>query len=221
MNQVETRGTARPNILVVDDDRMILSVMGKGLREAGYAVREATNGIEALRFCTERAPDLAMLDIHMPAMSGMDVAEELVEQNIPFIFLSAHSDAAVVRKAIAQGAYSYLLKPQAVPQIVPVIEAALVRAAEYRQLKFHDENLNLALAKGRAISVAIGLIMERYRLSADEAFNVVRQYARSARRRIDDVAADLVKTAEETNLALKMIGAGPKQIPGNSGSVPS
>jgi response regulator NasT len=212
MNQAAARGTAKPNILVVDDDRAILSAMGRGLREAGYAVREAATGIEALRFCTELAPDLAMLDIHMPSMSGLEVAEELVQQNIPFIFLSSHSDQAVVRKAVEQGAYSYLLKPQAVPQIVPVIEAALVRAAEFRQLKCHEENLNFALAKGRAISVAIGMLMERYRLSADEAFNVLRQYARSARRRVDEVAADLVKTAEETNLALKVVGVAPKKI---------
>jgi len=63
MNQAAARGTAKPNILVVDDDRAILSAMGRGLREAGYAVREAATGIEALRFCTELAPDLAMLDI--------------------------------------------------------------------------------------------------------------------------------------------------------------
>jgi response regulator NasT len=153
-----------------------------------------------------------MLDARMPGLSGMDVAAELFPKNIPFIFLSAYGDHAVVKQAVEQGAYSYLVKPLDVPQIVPVIEAALVRSAELKQLKLAEQNLNVALSRGRASSVAIGLIMERYRLSADEAFEVLRQYARSQRRRFDEVAAQMVNAAEEINIPPRIVGLARKAL---------
>jgi AmiR/NasT family two-component response regulator len=206
MSDAETSRSAKPNILIVDDDRLILATLGMGLRDAGYEVREASSGAEALRFCAEQPPDLVMLDARMPGLSGMDVAAELFLKNIPFIFLSAYGDHAIVKQAVEQGAYSYLVKPLDVPQIVPVIEAALVRSAELKQLKLTEQNLNVALSRGRATSVAIGLIMERYRLTADEAFEVLRQYARSQRRRLDEVAAQMVSAAEEINIPPKIVG---------------
>ena len=75
------------------------------------------------------------------------------------------------------------VKPLDVPQIVPVIEASLVRSAKLKQLKLAEQNLNVALSRG-AISMAIGLITERYRLPADEASEVLCQYARSQSRRL-------------------------------------
>jgi two-component system, response regulator PdtaR len=206
MSDAETSRSAKPNILIVDDDRLVLATLGKGLRGAGYEVREASSGTEALLFCAEQPPDLVMLDVRMPGLSGMNVAAEIFQKNISFIFLSAYGDHAVVKQAIEQGAYSYLVKPLDVPQIVPAIEAALVRSAELKKLRLAEQNLNVALSKGRASSVAIGLIMERYRLGSDEAFEVLRQYARSQRRRFDDVAAQMVSAAEEINIPPKIVG---------------
>ncbi len=192
--------------MIVDDDRLILATLSKGLQNAGYDVRGADSGAEALRLCSEKIPDLVMLDARMPGMSGMEVAAELFLKSIPFIFLSAYGDHAIVKEAIEQGAYSYLVKPLDVPQIVPMIEAALARSAELKQLKLAEQNLNVALSRGRATSVAIGLIMERYRLTTDEAFDVLRQYARSQRRRLDEVAAQMVSAAEDINISPKIVG---------------
>lgn len=210
MSDAETSRVVKPNILIVDDDRLILATVGKGLRDADYIVREATSGDEALRLCAETTPDLVMLDARMPGMSGMEVAAELFRKNIPFLFLSAYGDYAVVKQAIEQGAFSYLVKPLDVPQIVPVIEAALARSAELQQLRNAEQNLNAALAKGRATSVAIGLIMERYRLNTDEAFEVLRHFARSRRRRIDEVATQVVEAAEEINIPLNIVSSARK-----------
>lgn len=216
MNDAETSRSAKPDILIVDDDRLILATLGKGLRDAGYAVREASNGAEALRFCAEQTPDLVMLDARMPGLSGMEVAVELRQRNIPFIFLSAYGDHAIVKQAVEQGAYSYLVKPLDVPQIVPVIEAALVRSSELKQLKHAERNLNVALSSGRATSVAIGLIMERHRLNADEAFEALRQYARSQRRKLDDVAAQIVNSADDINIPIKSAGSPGRKTPDKS-----
>ena len=95
------------------------------------------------------------------------------------------------------------------PQIFPVIEASVVRSAKLKQLKFAEQNLNVALSRG-AISVAIGLIMERYRLPADEAFEVLCQYARSQRRRLGEVAAQMISADEEFNIPPKIVGLASK-----------
>ncbi len=207
MSAAATSRSAKPNILIVDDDRLILATLSKGLRDLGYEVREASSGTVALHLCEELSPDLVMLDARMPGLSGMDVAAKLFPKHIPFIFLSAYGDQAIVKQAIEQGAYSYLVKPLDVPQIVPVIESALARTAELRLLKSTEQNLNVALSRGRATSVAVGLIMERHRLSADEAFEALRQYARSQRRKLDDVAAQMVSAADNINIPISSVGS--------------
>jgi response regulator NasT len=188
-------------LVLVDDDRLILATLASGLRNVGYEVAEAASGREALRLCPEIKPDLAILDIRMPDISGIEVARQLkAETNTPFIFLSAYNDTETVGQAIEEGALGYLVKPVYVSQMVPAIEAALVRAAEIRNLKETEAHLNIALASGRETSIAIGLLMERYRLSADAAFETLRSFARAERRKVKDVAADIINAAETINV---------------------
>jgi response regulator NasT len=75
-----------------------------------------------------------------------------------------------------------------------------VRAAEIRNLKETEAHLNIALASGRETSIAIGLLMERFRLNADEAFEALRSFARGERRKVKDVAADMISAAETINV---------------------
>jgi response regulator NasT len=188
------------DILIADDDRLILATLARGLRNAGYQVFEAANGEQAVRIGIHNKPRLAILDSCMPDISGIEVAKYLNEAtSIPFIFLSAYNDCEMVAEAIEIGALGYLVKPIDVPQIIPSIEAALKRAAEISKLKEDQSNLNLALSRGRQISVATGILMERYHLSEAEAFNALRLHARSLRRKLSDVAEGLVRAADNLN----------------------
>jgi response regulator NasT len=186
-------------LLIVDDDRLVLATLSKGLSDCGHEVIATSTGELALAACDERTPDLALLDARMPGMSGIQVATRLREMEIPFIFLSAYGDSEVVNDAVAHGAYSYLVKPIDVPQIIPAIQAALARAEDLRRLQQTEKQLSTALGTGREISVAVGLIMERHRLTADEAFERLRAIARSTRRKVNDVAIDFVKASETIN----------------------
>ena len=188
-------------ILLTDDDRLILALLGEGLRRLGYSVQTAASGDEALAMCEQEPPDLVILDVHMPGRSGVETARELrARTDVPYMFLSAHGDHEVVKHAVDEGALGYLVKPIDVPQIVPTIEAALARAAELRQLREREAHLHHALAAGRESSVAVGVIMERYRLDRQTAFEALRFLARSQRRKLEEVAADFVKSAEALNL---------------------
>jgi len=186
--------------LLVDDDRPILMALADSMRRAGYVVGEAQSGQAALDLAKTSAFDIALLDVRMPGMSGLELAQALNQQtDLPFLFMSAHSEADVVKDAAEYGALGYLLKPVTIAQVAPAIEAALARGQELRKLRETEANLNVALASGREINIAIGIVMERSRVDRQGAFDILRIHARSQRRKISDVAEEFVKAAEVIN----------------------
>ncbi len=102
-------------ILVVDDAKNILLVLEMSLKNAGYCVITARNGLEALEKAQFKLPDIILLDILLPKMNGFLVLEALKEEakteNIPVIILSACSEKKDIEKAKQLGAKEYLLKP--------------------------------------------------------------------------------------------------------------
>jgi len=192
----------KKTIVLADDDRLILSTLGHGLRSEGYEVFEAEDGDAAVALCKEKQPALALLDLRMPRLSGLEAARRLrAETDVPFLFLSAYDDSEAVQQATEEGALGYLVKPIDLPQIIPSIEAALARAADIRNLRESEYHLNRALAQGRQTSVAVGVIMERHRLTERQAFDLLRNHARAQRRKVIDVAQELVDAVNLMNLA--------------------
>lgn len=179
-------------ILVVDDELLVLATTSMGLQHIGYDVIQADSGAWALQVCQQEKPDLVLLDICMPAMSGIEVAKVLDELNIPFIFLSAYSDEEMVQSAAAVGALGYLVKPLEIARIVPAIEVALVRADEQSKADQTLENLFNALENNREIDVAIGILMERYQIDRVTAFESLRSYARANRIKVVELANALI-----------------------------
>ncbi len=185
-------------ILLVDDDRLVLATLGDELAARGYEVATAASGEEGVRLARERKPDLVVMDIRMPGMSGIEATRAIREAGgPPVLFLSAFDNGDVIRQAVAEGALGYLVKPVGANQLIPAVEAALARAADLKKLKASEEHLRIALSGKRAVSVATGILMERHRLGAGEAFERLRQYARSHRRKVEDVARETVDSFEQ------------------------
>jgi response regulator NasT len=191
------------HILVVDDDRLVLITLASGLREAGYEVSAASNGQDAFDSARSKHPDLALLDVRMAGMSGIELGRLLRERTgVPFLYLSAYGQADIVKSAAEHGALGYLVKPLDIPQILPSIEAALARAGEIRKLRDAEAQLNEALANSREISTAVGVLMERAHLDQKEAFEALRNHARAQRRKVQDVAKDVISGVETINRVL-------------------
>jgi response regulator NasT len=189
-------------VLLVDDDRLVLATLGRGLEQAGYAVQTCASVEEARRVMALDSPDIAVLDIRMPGVTGLELASELSKDRcIPFIFLTAYSEAEIVRQAAENGALGYLVKPVDVSQLAPAIEAALARAADLRRLRTTEQQLQTALNENREISMAVGLLMERRRLNRQQAFEALRTTARSQRRKIAEVAEEVLAAAEMLNVS--------------------
>lgn len=187
-------------ILLVDDDRLVLTIMGRELEAAGYAVATAENGAAALELASRQDFDLAVLDIRMPGMSGIEAARILRETHgLPSLFLTAYGEQELVDRAAAEGGLGYLVKPIDAAKLIPALETAAARARDLRALQAKQEQLAQALDAGRETSVAIGILMERQRLGRDEAFDLLRKHARTERCKIEDYCRDIVAATERLN----------------------
>ena len=195
---MSTAPAAKRRILIVDDDPILLQFIGEVLRHAGYDTVSASSGAQAIAQIEAREPDMALLDITMPGMTGLELARHLNElTTVPFMFLSAIGDADSARQAAAYGAVGYVVKPVDAERLMAAFEAGLARADEIRQLRRTEMNLNAALAAGRETSLAVGLLMGKFQTDRNTAFEVLRDHARSSRRKINEVADQLL-AAEET-----------------------
>jgi two-component system, response regulator PdtaR len=199
-----TSSTAPPyprRILLVDDDRITLDLLSHIFHHAGYATIKTGSAEAALASIAEKEPDLALLDICMPGMSGLELAKRLQsDTSVPFMFLSSSKDIKLVRQATEYGAVGYLVKPFEHAQIVPAVEAALARADEIRQLRRTEVNLTAALAAGRETSMAVGLLMAKFQTDRNTAFEVLRDYARSNRCKLNEVAQELLAAEEKLSV---------------------
>lgn len=123
-------------ILVVDDQTTVVRVMGRMLSEA-YVVHVATTGERALEIAEEKVPDLILLDMVMPQMSGIDVCLRLKENpvtaHIPVIFVTSMDDRHNEARGFKAGAVDYITKPPS-PEIVHARVA--VHLAMNRQTRF-------------------------------------------------------------------------------------
>ena len=134
-------------ILVVDDDPEILSVVRRGLAYEGYTIDTAADGAEALAKAREKEPDLAILDVMMPGMDGIEVARLLRQgSDIPILMLTAKGTVADKVAGLGSGADDYLVKPFAFDELFARVKALLRRRQprEGEIFSFSDLSLNTA-----------------------------------------------------------------------------
>ena len=114
-------------ILVVDDDADVRDVLTRFLKRRGYVVENAADGKEALSMVREHDPDLMLLDIYLPKMSGLDVLHQLQNDDVHTrtIALSGIPDDQMVRNTQALGAVAFMAKPFDFPQLTAEIDANL------------------------------------------------------------------------------------------------
>ena len=206
---------SKGRILVLDDDRLVLATVVHGLVQAGYDVIDADNGDDAILLAREHKPELALLDIRMEGKTGFDVAEYLRDVcRIPFMFLSAFSDEATTAKVQALGAVAYLVKPLDVGKIVPTVDAALARLrAGQPSLLASPAPAPVPVPPQPPVSVparapepavpvdqvamAVGVVMHRYSLTRDRAWQRVQRLAREQGLTVQQQAERLVSAVEE------------------------
>ncbi|MDB6092357.1 MAG: hypothetical protein JWN85_5141 [Gammaproteobacteria bacterium] len=188
------------SILVVDDDLPSADALAAALVDSGYSASAAYGTTEAITALEATRQDLVVITIKAAAPLGLVPAGILRERfAVPLVFISALQDEQTVRQATALGAIAYLVRPQDVRQCIPTIETALARAEDLSRLRQSEAQLSAALQQNRTTGVAVGILVERLRLGRNEAFETLRENARSRRRGLIDVAEHLVSSAETLN----------------------
>ncbi len=127
---------APATIMVVDDEAVTRVSLSDALRLEGYQVATAASGEEALSLLKKRDPfDLVVLDLKMPGMDGLEVAEHLRESSpdTVIILLTAFGSLETAIQAVRQGAHDYLLKPSPIPKILESVREGLTKRQEGRR----------------------------------------------------------------------------------------
>jgi CheY-like chemotaxis protein len=116
-------------ILIADDDPDILSIVAMSLEAQGYTVHKATNGREAVDLAKQHSPNLILMDMMMPVVSGYEAVAELRAdartRDIPIVGLSAKAMATDMERATDVGVDGYITKPFRIAQVLSVVESYL------------------------------------------------------------------------------------------------
>ena len=187
--------------VLVAEDETIIRLDLKGLLEAaGLEVcAEARDGEEAVALARETQPDVALLDVKMPRLDGIEAARRILdERSLPIVMVTAYDEQELVSKAVEAGVFGYLVKPFRESDLLPAIATATARHDELLALREEMGSLSEALAARKAIERAKGILMQREGLSEEEAFVRLRKASQISGRPLKVVAEALVATLGET-----------------------
>lgn len=172
------------------------------IREAGHEVVEvARSGEEALEIAADKHPDVAVVDIRLPGIDGIETTRQLVEKhNIAVVILTAYSDPGFVEGAAAAGAFTYLLKPVTKEALWANLELAAARARELGELRKEAHDLRTALEVRKLSERAKHVLMGRLSLSEADAFAHLKQKCRNQNKTLRQ-ASEEVLAADEAFLS--------------------
>jgi response regulator NasT len=183
-------------ILVAEDETIIRLDLRELLEHAGFDVcAEAKDGEEAVELARTAQPDLAVLDVKMPKLDGIEAARRILEERpIPIVMLTAYGQEELVSRAVEAGVFGYLVKPFREQDLLPAIAAARARHDELQAVRAEAESLADALAARKMIERAKGLLMEKEKLSEQEAFARLRKASQASGRPLKVIAEAVVET---------------------------
>ncbi len=190
MSSLQPTAATPARILIADDESLIRLDLREMLTEMGYdVIGEAGDGRTAMDLARKLLPDLVIMDIKMPGMDGIAVAEELTREKIaPVVLLTAYSDQGLVERAREAGVVGYVVKPFRPTELLPVIEISRARFDEFRSLEREIGDLKEALETRKVVERAKGVLMETHGLRESEAFHRIRKTSMDTRKSMKEVA---------------------------------
>jgi len=181
-------------VVIAEDEAIIRLDLRETLEEEGYEViGEAGRGDVALDLIRELRPDLAILDVKMPGMDGLEVARMIGDEKIcGVLVLTAFSQREIIEQARDAGALAYLVKPFQKSDLIPAIEVAIGRFRELQALNGQMEVLGEQLEARKIIDKAKGRLIDGFGMKEQEAFSFIQRTAMKDRSRMRDVAEKIL-----------------------------
>jgi AmiR/NasT family two-component response regulator len=185
-------------VLIAEDETIIRLDLKDLLERAGFDVcAEAKDGLEAVELARSEQPDVAVLDVKMPRLDGIEAARRIMDERpIPIVMLTAYGQDELVSRAVEAGVFGYLVKPFREQDLLPAIRTARARHEELEALREEAESLSEALSARKVIERAKGLLMTKENLTEEEAFARLRKASQLSGRSLKVVAEAVVATLD-------------------------
>ncbi len=183
-------------ILIAEDETIIRLDLRSLLEKNGFDVcGEAKDGEEAVLLARSLEPDVAIMDVKMPRLDGIEAARKILDERpIPIVMLTAYGQEELVSRAVEAGVFGYLVKPFREQDLLPAIRTARARHEELSAVREEAESLAEALAARKAIERAKGILMAKEGLSEDEAFSRLRRASQVSGRPLRVIAEAVLAT---------------------------
>jgi response regulator NasT len=165
-------------IVLAEDEPITRMDICEMLTSSGYdVVGEASDGLQAVDLCRRYTPDLAIMDIKMPKLDGIQAAQLIIKEEIVqvVIMLTAYSGKEFVDKVKEIGAMGYIVKPIDERKLIPQIEIAISKGREIKSIKNKIMEAEQQAEKTKIIYRAKELIMEKYSITENEAYGRIRK----------------------------------------------
>lgn len=177
-------------VVIAEDEAIIRLDLKETLEEEGYVVvGETGRGDKAVDLVRELRPDLAILDIKMPGMDGLEAARLITKDRIcGVLILTAFSQREIVEEARDAGALAYLVKPFQKNDLVPAIEVAIGRFKELQMLNGEIEVLGEQLEARKTIDRAKGVLIDQHKMTEADAYGFIQRGAMNHRATMRAVA---------------------------------
>jgi two-component system, response regulator PdtaR len=181
-------------IVIADDEPIIRLDLRRTLENMGHVViGEASDGAQAVEITRELKPDVAILDIKMPNMDGIDAAKVVSTEGIaPVLLLTAYSQKDLVERAKDAGVFAYLVKPFKEADLMPAIEIAIARFEEFMDLEKEVSSLEEKLETRKAVDRAKGILMDMYGLKEQDAFRRIQVQSMNTRKSMREIAEAII-----------------------------
>jgi response regulator NasT len=185
-------------VLIADDEPIIRMDLKQMLESLGHrVVAEASDGIAALQMGKELRPDVAILDIKMPGdIDGIDAAKQLLEQGMPSLLLTAHSEPDLIARAREAGVFAYLVKPFKEADLNPAMEVAISRHKEFAAVSQQVEDLRDTLETRKLVERAKGILMDRHGMKESDAFRRIQVQSMNTRKSMREIAQAIIIASE-------------------------
>jgi response regulator NasT len=187
--------SASKRAIVVEDEALIRMDIVETLQEGGYdVVGEAGNGEVGVNLAREHRPDVVVMDIKMPVMDGIAAAELIAKERLaPVVLLTAFSQTELVERARDAGAMAYVVKPFTPADLLPAVEIARSRFAEFRALEIEIADITERMETRKKVERAKGLLMETMQLNEPEAFRWIQKTSMDRRLTMREVAEAVIE----------------------------
>ena len=181
-------------VVIAEDEAIIRLDLRETLEEEGYVVvGDCGRGDEAVALVKKMIPDVVILDIKMPVMTGLEAAKLITETKIcPVVMLTAFSQREIIEQARDAGALAYLVKPFQKSDLVPAIELAIARFAEMQALSGEVAALGAQLEIRKLVDRAKGILIDKYAMNENDAFTYIQKLAMTERVKMGEIAQRII-----------------------------